>query len=178
MASPEQCSTFAWNGLDTISPRLEGSRPPQALRICTGLGKPFPPSCTLFLSAAGLGALLPRTVRLRMRHTKEKPPMALVGLTLGVGQFWNQYAHRMGSIYPFQNHTSPPKTSGVGSCSALFQRLPHRQHFRFCRKNLPGVNPHPQKAQNLGKPPRKKTEIIVYTPLTIHVKILLRSNIP
>lgn len=119
MASPGKIPTFAWNGLDTISPRLEGSRPPQALRICTGLGKPFPPSCTLFLSAAGVGALLPRTVRLR-RGTKEKPPMALVGLTLGVGQSWNQYALHNGKIYPFQDHTSPPKTSGVDpSCIAV-----------------------------------------------------------
>ena len=89
---PNKSSIHAWNGLDAVTPRLVDSRPPQALRICTGLGKPFPPSCTLFLSAAGLGALLPRTVRLRVRHTKEKPPMALVGLTLGVGQSWNQYA--------------------------------------------------------------------------------------
>ena len=88
MASPGKIPTFAWNGLDTISPRLEGSRPPQALRICTGLGKPFPPSCTLFLSAAGVGALLPRTVRQRY-GTKEKPPMALVGLTLGMGNLGN-----------------------------------------------------------------------------------------
>jgi len=80
-----------------------------------------------------------------MAIQKEKPPMALVGLTLGVGQFWNQYAHRMGSIYPFQNHTSPPKTSGVGSCFALFQRLPHRQHLQFCPKSAAGVNKNAKK---------------------------------
>lgn len=155
MASPVLNTIHAWNGLVTVSPRLVDSCPPNALRICTGLGKPFPPSFTLFLSAAGVGALLPRTVRHRMRQPKEKPPMALVGLTLGVGQFWNQYAHRMGSIYPFQNHTSPPKTSGVGSCFALFQRLPHRQHFQFCPKISGSVNPHTKKPQNIGKSPRK-----------------------
>jgi hypothetical protein len=98
------------------------------------IGYLFPPACG-FMPAAGIygfapGALRhtpipvpfsfapPGSVLAIVRSTvtnvatqKEKPPMALVGLTLGVGQFWKQYATAR-EIYPFQNHTSPPKTSG------------------------------------------------------------------
>lgn len=113
MASPGKIPTFAWNGLDTISPRLEGSRPPQALRICTGLGKPFPPSCTLFLSAAGLGALLPRTVRQRY-GTNGKTPNGFGGLDPWRWAILETVRlNRREKIYPFQDHASPPKTSGV-----------------------------------------------------------------
>jgi len=79
------------------------------------IGYLFPPACG-FMPAAGIygfapGALRhtpipvpfsfapPGSVLAIVRSTvtnvatqKEKPPMALVGLTLGVGQFWNQYA--------------------------------------------------------------------------------------
>lgn len=108
----------------------------------------FPPACG-FMPAAGIygfapGALChtpipvpfsfapPGSVLAIVRSTvtnvatqKEKPPMALVGLTLGVGQFWKQYATAR-EIYPFQNHTSPPKTSGDVILELHFQRLPHR----------------------------------------------------
>jgi hypothetical protein len=39
--------------------------------------------------------------------------MALVGLTLGMGNLGNSTLNTKGKIYPFQDHTSPPKTSGV-----------------------------------------------------------------
>jgi len=79
------------------------------------IGYLYPPACG-FMPAAGIygfapGALRhtpipvpfsfapPGSVLAIVRSTvtnvatqKEKPPMALVGLTLGVGQFWNQYA--------------------------------------------------------------------------------------
>jgi hypothetical protein len=79
------------------------------------IGYRYPPACG-FMPAAGFYGFAPGA----LRHTpipvpfsfappglvlaivrstvtnvatqKEKPPMALVGLTLGVGQFWNQYA--------------------------------------------------------------------------------------
>jgi len=148
MASPGKIPTFAWNGLDTISPRLEGSRPPQALRICTGLGKPFPPSCTLFLSAAGLGALLPRTVRHRVRHTKEKPPMALVGLTLGVGQSWNQYANQRENL-PIPKPHKP--TKNIGGCHELaFPTVATPLTMPILPEDLAKCQPLPKKTYKLG----------------------------
>jgi hypothetical protein len=98
---------------------------------------------------------------------------------LALGNFGNSTLNRKGKIYPFQNHTSPPKTSGdaVQTISAFptiatpltMPILPEKR--LWCQQKW-------KKAQNIGKPPIKKGEKIVYTPLTIHVKILLRSNIP
>jgi hypothetical protein len=44
---------------------------------------------------------------------KEKPPMALVGLTLGVGQSWKQYANQRENL-PFPRSHKP--TKNIGGC--------------------------------------------------------------
>jgi hypothetical protein len=70
-----------------------------------------------------------------MATQKEKPPMALVGLTLGVGQFWKQYATAR-EIYPFQNHTSPPKTSGDVSFDCISNSCHTVDNADPTRKNV------------------------------------------
>jgi hypothetical protein len=100
------------------------------------IGYRYPPACG-FMPAAGFygfapGALRhtpipvpfsfapPGSVLAIVRSTvtnvatqKEKPPMALVGLTLGVGQSWKQYANQRENL-PFPRSHKP--TKNIGGC--------------------------------------------------------------
>lgn len=122
MASPGITPTFAWNGLVTITPRLEGSRPPQDLRICTGCAMPCAHTCTLFYHATGFGSYYRMVSGFVYGNPKEKPPMALVGLTLGVGQSWNQYALHNGKNLPIPRPHKP--TKNIGGMQSIVYAVP------------------------------------------------------
>jgi hypothetical protein len=80
MASPEQCSIFAWNGLDTITPRLEDSRPPQEFTDLHRVRYAMRPYLYPFLPRHRVRCLLSDGVRLRVWQTKRKTPNGFGGL--------------------------------------------------------------------------------------------------
>jgi hypothetical protein len=80
MASPEQCSIFAWNGLDTITPRLEDSRPPQEFTDLHRVRYAMRPYLYPFLPRHRVRCLLSDGVRLRVWQPKRKTPNGFGGL--------------------------------------------------------------------------------------------------
>ena len=99
--------------IDYRFPPASGFMPAERFTDLHRVGKAIPTIVYPFLVSRRGGRIAIANSTASGAASKEKPPMALVGLTLGVGQSWNQYALHNGKIYPFQDHTSPPKTSGV-----------------------------------------------------------------
>jgi hypothetical protein len=138
---------------------------------------PYAHTCTLFFRATGFGACYRAKYGNECGNPKRKTPNGFGGLDPWRWAILESVRNRKGKI-PIPRPHKPTKNIGGYAPFVAFPTVATPLTMPILPEKRLWCQQKRKKAQNIGKPPIKKDKKRLVRPLTIHVKILLRSNIP